>query len=622
MREWLVDLVGTEWADKALYLVVAAIVLLLLFSVIWVARKALGGSIGPRSKGRGPRLAVMDVTAIDPKRKLVLIRRDEVEHLLLVGGQNDVVVEAGILRIPASARAPRNDAALRPEPDMEDALRQPVARPMAPKAVPTPPRTRQTAEAGDRQGLPSQGQESRVASPLTRPVPLPAPAAVERPAAAAAKPQPVAGRPADAAQAASAVRPVPQAPEPARPDEGSGSAPEPAASPQRPEAVLPDAGPSAAPDVRIEPPLLPGSTAPSAPPVSVDQDLRPSSDAKVVDPQGIDARQDAPAPVATPQPAPLPRRQTISVTAPAERAQPRPMPRVAIGGSAEPARRALPLPPPPPFPPAPQVLPMASRSMATPTYPARPDVAVAEDQAASAPAVTGGEAQSRAAAPSFPAPDDDAAAAAPREVQAPRSAGPASEASGGTAGLISPIIAAAQRQQELIRARTSPVPARTVPPLLDSGGNPLPPSDPGSRDGEEETAEKRPLSVRSFATSIQTRKPSFEPTAPAPLPAPPPPTDSEPGVSAPASGDGPATGGGVEDLRSAELDSDRAGVNLSSIAGPETAKAPEPVPLPDRQPVPAVKADAKEPWALTLEEEMDRLLGDFDFETSGSKKNG
>jgi len=42
------------------------------------------------------RLEVLDQATIDAKRKLVLIRRDNVEHLLLTGGPVDIVIETGI----------------------------------------------------------------------------------------------------------------------------------------------------------------------------------------------------------------------------------------------------------------------------------------------------------------------------------------------------------------------------------------------------------------------------------------------------------------------------------------------------------------------------------------------
>lgn len=43
-----------------------------------------------------PRLSVVEHASVDGKRKLVLIRRDDVEHLLLTGGPVDVVIETGI----------------------------------------------------------------------------------------------------------------------------------------------------------------------------------------------------------------------------------------------------------------------------------------------------------------------------------------------------------------------------------------------------------------------------------------------------------------------------------------------------------------------------------------------
>jgi hypothetical protein len=43
-----------------------------------------------------PRLAVMEHAHVDRTRRLVLIRRDDVEHLIMTGGPVDVVIETGI----------------------------------------------------------------------------------------------------------------------------------------------------------------------------------------------------------------------------------------------------------------------------------------------------------------------------------------------------------------------------------------------------------------------------------------------------------------------------------------------------------------------------------------------
>ncbi len=47
---------------------------------------------------------------IDGGRKLVLIRRDDVEHLLLIGGPIDLVIETGIPAEPPARREAAEDA--------------------------------------------------------------------------------------------------------------------------------------------------------------------------------------------------------------------------------------------------------------------------------------------------------------------------------------------------------------------------------------------------------------------------------------------------------------------------------------------------------------------------------
>lgn len=83
--------------DGMLYAKAAAallFVLALLGAFAFVARRLSGGAI-VLSK-RQKRLAIVEVAAIDPKRRLVLVRRDQTEHLLLIGGGSDLVVEGGI----------------------------------------------------------------------------------------------------------------------------------------------------------------------------------------------------------------------------------------------------------------------------------------------------------------------------------------------------------------------------------------------------------------------------------------------------------------------------------------------------------------------------------------------
>jgi flagellar protein FliO/FliZ len=76
-----------------------ALVLALIFAVAWIAKRlGLGGRIAtPRSKRR---LAIQEVLSLDGKRRLVLFKRDGVEHLVLLGIGNDLVIEATIASSP------------------------------------------------------------------------------------------------------------------------------------------------------------------------------------------------------------------------------------------------------------------------------------------------------------------------------------------------------------------------------------------------------------------------------------------------------------------------------------------------------------------------------------------
>ena len=71
----------------------AVIVLILL--AVWLLRFVFNVS-GNATRGRNRRLSVVDTLALDQKRQLVIIRRDNVEHLILTGGPQDMLIEGGI----------------------------------------------------------------------------------------------------------------------------------------------------------------------------------------------------------------------------------------------------------------------------------------------------------------------------------------------------------------------------------------------------------------------------------------------------------------------------------------------------------------------------------------------
>ena len=87
---------------QALLALVAVLGLIGLAS--WAARRF--GLAGMRALPRRERrLAIAEVLAVDNRRRLVLVRRDAVEHLILIGGTSDLVVERGIASLAPHAAA-------------------------------------------------------------------------------------------------------------------------------------------------------------------------------------------------------------------------------------------------------------------------------------------------------------------------------------------------------------------------------------------------------------------------------------------------------------------------------------------------------------------------------------
>ncbi len=75
------------------------VVIGLIAGLAWLLRRYGGGRV-TMAGGRG-RLAVVEAAHIDAKRRLVLVRRDEVEHLVMLSPTAETVIEAGI-RPPGS----------------------------------------------------------------------------------------------------------------------------------------------------------------------------------------------------------------------------------------------------------------------------------------------------------------------------------------------------------------------------------------------------------------------------------------------------------------------------------------------------------------------------------------
>ena len=167
-------------------------VLVLIGAVTWLVRRFAGNRLGGNAnRGRMPRLAVIDAAAVDGRRRLVLVRRDNVEHLLMIGGPTDIVVEPNIVR----AMPGRDQVSPRPSlggemprgtafpetgnwPESDNARPDNAPEPALPPLIPTRPA--RPSFADEMRRSPPPAPEHRhdplatiAAEPVTRPEPRP-----------------------------------------------------------------------------------------------------------------------------------------------------------------------------------------------------------------------------------------------------------------------------------------------------------------------------------------------------------------------------------------------------------------------------------------------------------------
>jgi flagellar protein FliO/FliZ len=130
------------------------IILLLTGSAIWAARHFNKGP-PPRDneRSRRLRLAVIDAASVDGRRRLILIRRDNVEHLLIIGGPTDVVIEPDIVRAAAAARGDAGMWPLRPPEPAPVARAQRAPTPEEPAQWPVLPPRRPSSRVDPFAGL-------------------------------------------------------------------------------------------------------------------------------------------------------------------------------------------------------------------------------------------------------------------------------------------------------------------------------------------------------------------------------------------------------------------------------------------------------------------------------------
>lgn len=112
MVNWLSGLLGEDMPPAVGVIAMFGLAILAIVLLLWIAKRILGGTFVAGGRARHLRLAVMDATPVDSRRRLVLVRRDDVEHLILIGGPTDVVVEQNIRLSPTPTAKQPNLAGL------------------------------------------------------------------------------------------------------------------------------------------------------------------------------------------------------------------------------------------------------------------------------------------------------------------------------------------------------------------------------------------------------------------------------------------------------------------------------------------------------------------------------
>jgi hypothetical protein len=225
------SLFGVDLPTPVNFVIAFVVVLLLIGAATWLVRRFGATRLDPAARNRQPRLAVVDAAAIDGRRKLVIIRRDNAEHLLMIGGPTDVVVETNILRAgPLAARETTparngNEPQLRAVP--ESTQWQPDVAPQPASVMRAAPRV-----VADDWHTPDEA----IASPAVQ-----APPAIHAPQAHAPAMQPPVRpmRPAETLASLAHELSQPQAPRMVQP-EAAPAAPAPVAMAPQPAAPPPD----------------------------------------------------------------------------------------------------------------------------------------------------------------------------------------------------------------------------------------------------------------------------------------------------------------------------------------------------------------------------------------------
>lgn len=318
--QFMTNMIGDNkillWILAAAAILLAALIGVLLYRLVFGRRLRGGGG-----RARQPRLGVVDAYDLDRHRQLVIVRRDNIEHLVMIGGPNDILIESTIVRAqPAGmsqdARTVRDPAGIAAGgyPDENEAVESgrpaaaSIALAMGARQAPEPAQARSDAGAA-----PASSDFDLIQTPAQMPAQMPArtPVAPGRPSPPAMPPlrpsrdesarvdlqtraeasRPDASRP-DASRPGEPAKPEISRPEPPRPNLGATGAPSgPLKQPLRGPAMAP---PPSMPPSRSGAPAMPPPLRPPAGPIN------PSAMPPAMSSPGMSSPAMSPAPAAPP----------------------------------------------------------------------------------------------------------------------------------------------------------------------------------------------------------------------------------------------------------------------------------------------------------------------------------
>ncbi len=88
--------------SEVLYAFIALVFVLALFAVLALMARRMGFGFPVAAKGSRKRLSVVEALPLDAKRRLVLLKLDATEHLVLVGPSSELLIAGSIPAAPSN----------------------------------------------------------------------------------------------------------------------------------------------------------------------------------------------------------------------------------------------------------------------------------------------------------------------------------------------------------------------------------------------------------------------------------------------------------------------------------------------------------------------------------------